>query len=140
MSNSAEPLVVFNQQGRIHVGTVCSDRVLNTINIAEFGNEVCDYVAANPGLNLLLDFESVDYLSSAVLTELLRVKQAVERGHGRLRLCAVSATIREIFEITRLDTVFSIHGEGLVMDIKRFERSIEIEEEDAQWKNGGPGR
>jgi anti-anti-sigma factor len=138
MNDEREPLVIFNQQGRIHVGTVCASRVLKSINIAEFGNEVLDYVRSNPGLNLLLNFESVDYLSSAVLTELLRINQAMEQVRGRLRLCAVSPTIQEIFQITRLDSVFSIHGESIALDIRRFERAIEIEEEEALWKNAGP--
>ena len=138
MNNEREPLVVFNQQGRIHIGTVCASQVLKSINIAEFGNEVLAYIKANPGLNLLLNFESVDYLSSAVLTELLRVNQAIQHSRGRLRLCAISPTIKEIFEITRLDSVFSIHGESLAMDLKRFERSLEIEDEEALWKNAGP--
>jgi anti-anti-sigma factor len=138
MSNDREPLVIFNQQGQIHIGTVCASQVLKSINIAEFGNEVVEYVKSNPGLNLLLNFESVDYLSSAVLTELLRVNQAVEQSRGRLRLCAISPTIKEIFAITRLDSVFSIHGESLALDIKRFERAIEIEAEESLWNNAGP--
>ena len=138
MNNDREPLVIFNQQGHIHIGTVCASKVLKTINIAEFGNEVLEYIKAHPGLNLLLNFESVDYLSSAVLTELLRINQAMAQVRGRLRLCAISPTIREIFEITRLDSVFSIHGENIALDLKRFERAIEIEEEEALWKNAGP--
>lgn len=140
MRSEREPLVIFNQQDRIHIGTVCASSVLKSINIAEFGNEILEYVKAHPALNLLLNFESVDYLSSAVLTELLRINQAVEQTRGRLRLCAISPTIKEIFEITRLDSVFSIHGESLALDIRRFERAIEIEAEEAQWKNAGPGR
>ncbi len=137
MNEAQEPLVIFNQQGRIHIGTVCASRVLKSINIAEFGNEVVAYVKANPGLNLLLNFESVDYISSAVLTELLRVNQTIEAARGRLRLCAISPTIKEIFEITRLDAVFSLHGEGVNLDLKRFERAIEIEEEETLWETGG---
>ncbi len=133
MNNTDDPLIVFNEQGRVHVGTVCASRVLKTLNIAEFGNAVLDYVQKHPGLNLLLNFENVDYLSSAVLTELLRINECVRRTRGRLRLCAVSPTIREIFEITRLDTVFAVHGEELDTDIRRFEKAIELEDEERKW-------
>ncbi|MBW7864025.1 MAG: STAS domain-containing protein [Candidatus Hydrogenedens sp.] len=138
MSEHDEPMVIFNEQPPIHVGTVSPSRVLRMVNIAELGVTVLAYVKKHPGLNLLLSFENVDYLSSAVLTELLRINQAIQECRGRLRLCAVSPAIQEIFQITRLDTVFSIHGEGVDVEAKKFARAIALEREEKAWESGGP--
>jgi anti-sigma B factor antagonist len=134
MTEDRKPLLEFRAEGRITVGTVQALSVLSTLNVAHFGKEALDYVHAHPGLNLLLDFTHVGYLSSVVLSELLRIKQAVYQVKGQLRLCGVSETIQEVFKITNLDRVFSIHGESSDIDVKRFERALEIAEEEDAWQ------
>ncbi len=134
MDKNREPLLHFEQSGRIHIGTISRSSVLSTLNIVEFGNEVLAYIEKHPKANLLLNFEHVDYLSSAVLTELLRIHKAIQQSNGKLRLCAVSPVIREVFEITNLDSIFVIHPDGAEADLKRFERSLDIEAESAAWE------
>lgn len=135
MSEAEGPLIEFQVRGRITIGTVRSSSVLSMINVAKFGQDVLAYVQQHPKLNLLLNFENVDYLSSAVLSELLKVKTAIDAAEGRLRLCAVSPVIHKAFEITNLDKVFIIHSDRAENDIKRFERSIDIAAQDAAWND-----
>lgn len=135
MNGKNDPLVEFEVVGRITVGTIRTSSVLSALNVAEFGNTVLDYIQEHPGLNLLLNFENVDYLSSAVLTELLRINKAINESNGRLHLCAISTVIREVFEITNLDRIFVIYEEGKTAGIKRLERSLNIAAQEAAWKN-----
>ncbi len=134
MAESAETLLTFKKRGRIVVGTIERSSVLSALNVSKFSTQVQDFVRENPGLNLLLNFEHVGYLSSVVLTELLRINKRVQETKGKLRLCAVSKTIREVFEITNLDSVFVVHEEGVEMDLPRFERSLDIAASEAAWK------
>lgn len=134
MSATKQPLLDFRTDGPIHIGTIRTSSVLSAVNVAEFGNEILGYIKEHPRLNLLLNFENVDYLSSAVLTELLRVNKAIQESDGRLHLCAVSATIREIFEITNLDRIFVINSDGVDSGIRRFKRSLEVAEKEAAWQ------
>jgi anti-sigma B factor antagonist len=140
MDGKKEELLVFEQRGQIWVGTVRTNSVLGAGNVVEFGNEVLGFIQRHPGLNLLLNFENVDYLSSAVLTELLRINKAITDTNGRLRLCAVSPVIREVFEITNLDKIFVIHSDGVAADLARFERAIQIEAQEAAWQEPGAER
>ena len=133
MPQSEGPLIEFQVRGRITLGTVRSSSVLSARNVARFGEEVIAYVNAHPKLNLLLNFENVDYLSSAVLTELLRIKGAVEHVTGNLRLCAVSPLIHKAFEITNLDKVFVIHADSAEQDVRRFERALNVAAQEATW-------
>ena len=135
MNEKSEPLVDFTRRGRIDVGTIHVSSVLSAINITAFGAEVLAYIAKRPGLNLLLDFQNVDYLSSAVLTELLKIKKSVLDSEGRLRLCGLSKTILEVFEITNLDKLFDLHQDDLEPNLQRFERSLDIAIQDAAWKD-----
>lgn len=134
MSEAGDQIVDFTEDGQVVVGTIRTSSVLSAINVAEFGNEVVSFVEARPAVNLLLNFEHVDYLSSAVLTELLRVNKAIETVGGKLRLCSVSKVILEVFQITNLDKMFTIFDEDLEGGLRRFQRALAIQAQEAAWK------
>ena len=134
MSEASDQILDFSQEGAVIVGTIRTSSVLSTINVAEFGNEVVAYVESRPEINLLLNFENVDYLSSAVLTELLRVNKAIEGVKGKLRLCSLSKVILEVFQITNLDKMFNIYNEDRDGGLRRFQRALAIQAEEAAWK------
>ena len=135
MSEAHDRIVEFEVQGKIVVGTIRTTSVLSAINVAEFGNEVVAKIEGNTGINLLLSFENVDYLSSAVLTELLRINKAIQEALGQLRLCGVSKVILEIFQITNLDKMFAIYHDDVTGGVRRFMRSLEVAAEEAAWKD-----
>lgn len=50
---------------------------------------------------LILDFEGLEYLSSAGLRVLLSAHKAfMKKGNGELVICHVNETIHEVFEVT----------------------------------------
>ena len=93
------------------------------------------YVEKHPRANLLLDFEHVDYLSSAVLTELLRLHKFLMDQGGHLRLCSLNDDIRKVFEITNLDKLFMIY-EDADAGVVKFKRSLAVEAQDRAWEPG----
>lgn len=135
MAEKKEPMVRFYKKGRITVGAIHSSSVLSMLNVMEFGKTVLQYVSIHPGIHLLLDFEEVSYLSSAVLNELLRINKAIQESQGNLRLCGISPTIKEIFTITNLDQIFNIHGEPVDKDIVRYERALAVAQEAEAWED-----
>lgn len=134
MGGKKATLVDFKESGRIVVGTVRASSVLSAINVAEFGRELLHFVEKKPRLNLLLNFEHVDYLSSAVLTELLRINKAVQEQDGQLRICAIAPSIREVFQITNLDKLFVLSEDDEESNVKRFERALDIAAQEAAWQ------
>lgn len=125
-------LLTFEERGEIVVGRVRAASVLDAVNVSQFGNEVLARVKDTPRINLLLDFQNVDYLSSAVLTELLRIGQAVRDNNGQLRLCALNRDVRKVFEITNLDKVFTIYDKA-ENAVTRFKRSLNVAAEEDAW-------
>lgn len=59
-------------------------------------------------LNLVVDLEQVDYMSSGGLRELVAALKRVKRDGGDLRLCAPSERVQEVLELAGLDTLFQI--------------------------------
>ena len=124
--------LTFEERGPVTVARIETASVLDALNVSEFGGELLRFVQGNPGRNLLLDFERVDYLSSAVLTELLKVHQVSADSGGGLRLCSLNADIRKVFEITNLDHHFVIY-EDVDVGVGRFLRSLDLAKEDETW-------
>ncbi len=68
-------------------------------------------VTASPpmdGPNTVLDFSQVEFISSAVLNRLIVLDRAISSMGGKLVLCGLSSSLRDLFSMTRLDQVFRI--------------------------------
>ena len=65
--------------------------------------------SASGGINLILDFCNVQFLSSAVLGLLIRISKKIYERDGQLRLCCIDPKIYEVFKITRLTKIFDIY-------------------------------
>ena len=59
---------------------------------------------------ILVDFEKLDYVSSAGLRVLLSTAKQLTRSGGELRLSNLNETVQEIFEISGFDTLLSVFG------------------------------
>lgn len=58
---------------------------------------------------LVLDFQGLEYLSSAGLRVLLGAHKAfMKRGSGKLVICHVNETIQEVFELTGFLDILNI--------------------------------
>ena len=58
---------------------------------------------------LLLDFTGVNYIDSSGLATLIEYFQAVQGFKGRLALASLSPRVKNVFEIVRLEQIFSLH-------------------------------
>ena len=58
---------------------------------------------------LILNFESVSYISSAGLRVLLLTAKTLEGNGAKLALCSLSEPIREVFRISGFDNIIPIH-------------------------------
>lgn len=128
-------IILFEEVGAITIGRIQSASVLDAMNVDQFGKELLDRVAQSEGIHLLLDFREVEYLSSAVLTELIRVHKSCEDRGGGLRLCALNADIHKVFEITNLDRYFTIYSDRAEEAARKFARSLTIEADEKAWSN-----
>ncbi|MCE9532645.1 MAG: STAS domain-containing protein [Planctomycetes bacterium] len=60
---------------------------------------------------IILNFSNVDFLSSAALGKLITFNRKVQNVRGKLILCGISPDIREVFQITGLDKLITIHAD-----------------------------
>ena len=60
---------------------------------------------------LLLNFQSVEYMSSAMLGKLIQLQKRCKNDKIKLKLCSISKNPLDVFKITRLDKLFEIHSD-----------------------------
>ncbi len=135
MAEEQPQLIAFREDAPITVGSIQKSSMLEGRVVEAFGKQALAFVKPRKGLNLLLDFAGVDYLSSAALTELIKTNDAVVAGGGAMRLCGLTPQIQKVFEITRFDKSFDIQpGENAARAVARFKRSIALAEEQEAWE------
>lgn len=135
MTTGDGSIVKYKKDGPIVIGTILTSSMLDAAHVTQFGEQVVAFVGRHPKIHLLLDFKNVGYLSSATLTELIRIKEAAEKDKGLLRLCNLSKDIYKVFKITSLDEHFSVHeDEDLELSLVRLRRIVERETEESSWR------
>ncbi len=58
---------------------------------------------------LLLDFSGVSYIDSSGLATLIEYFQATQSYGGKLALASLSPRVKNVFEIVRLEQIFSLY-------------------------------
>ena len=58
--------------------------------------------------SVVVDFESLDYISSAGLRVLLKAAKELKRSEGKIVLCSMKDYINEVFEIAGFVSLFPI--------------------------------
>jgi len=97
-----------SQELGITVVTFIERKILEAAAIVELGEELLRLVEKDGTRDLLLDFSSVEFLSSAALNKLIILDKKVKSKSGQLKLCGMTPEIREVFVITRLNQLFDI--------------------------------
>ncbi len=100
-------LRVSNQRGVIIVNFLTS-RILDQSNVQEIGDGLMGLYKKHGWKKIVLNFQGVDYMSSAVLGKLVQLYKLLAGADGQLYLCNISPDIYEIFEIMRFDQLFDI--------------------------------
>jgi anti-sigma B factor antagonist len=113
---------VQRNEGDIAIISFSQDHILDAVLIEKMGASLKALVDSEPRTKFVLDFDSVDYLSSSALGMLISLQKKVAMKGGQLKLCGIKDSIMEVFRITKLDEVFDIYkAEGAAVDA--FERS-----------------
>ena len=92
------------------VVTLTDEKLLENDDIKALEDSIMPLI--DGPVNLVVDFSSVQFLSSAVLGLLIRISKKVNERKGKLKLCGISPRIYEIFKITRLDEIFDIYDDA----------------------------
>lgn len=100
--------IVVAEEGPVSVVRFIDKKIVDSASIEQLGEEMNSLVSIDKREVILLNFEGVEFMSSAALNKLISLNSKLKAVQGRLKLCNLRAEIKEVFTITRLDRVFDI--------------------------------
>jgi anti-sigma B factor antagonist len=100
--------LLTQQKDDVLVGRFTSQKILSDALIRQIGNELLQLADEADG-KLLLDFQMVQFMSSAMIGKIVLLNKRCKSTKTKVKLCNIAPAIKEVFEITRLNKVFSIH-------------------------------
>ncbi|MCH2134929.1 MAG: STAS domain-containing protein [Phycisphaerales bacterium] len=83
--------------------------ILDESNIQQIGQELGDALEGKASPQMIIDFGNVEHLSSAALGILITMNNRIGDMGGRMCLANIRPQIFEVFKITKLDRIFTIH-------------------------------
>ncbi len=84
--------------------------ILDQQTIDQIGRELEQAALEAAGnRKLLINFHSVEYMSSAMLGKLVQLHKRCKTDKIKLKMCTISKNPLDVFKITRLDKLFEIH-------------------------------
>ncbi len=95
--------------GDIGIVRFATSRVLDGSNVEQLGQEFEYLVREKYIIKMIVNFEKVKYMSSAVLGKLITLNKMITGEKGKLKFCCIDPTVMEIFKIMKLDKLFKIY-------------------------------
>ena len=107
--NQAEPKIIIEYEGKVTIAILTEEKILQEVDIRGLKNSILSLIDQVSGINLIINFCNVKFLTSSALGLLIRVLKKMRETGGKLKLCSIDPKIYEVFTITRLDKVFDIY-------------------------------
>ncbi len=108
MSTPRKKALEVQDIGDVTLVVFTTNKILDDQVIQSIGEQLFSLVDSMGKKNILLNFNKVEYLSSAALGKLISLHKRVLGVKGKLALCCIAPSIFEVFEITGLKKVFRI--------------------------------
>jgi anti-anti-sigma factor len=98
--------IAHERDGEVIVVKLTGRLDSSTAKPAEDGLAAAIADAAGP--RVVIDMTGLTYVSSAGLRVLLLIDKRVKGGGGRMALCGLTPSVREVFSISGFDTILSL--------------------------------
>ena len=103
------------------VDFVDSGLMYETALVQEIGSELQSISNEHGQTRILLDFDRVQYMSSTMLAQLVKLAKTVEKGSGQLKLTGLGPVLRDTFRIGHFEPLFEIY-DNRASALKAFRR------------------
>lgn len=81
---------------------------MDAVTAPEYEKSLRDLISGGE-TNFVIDFEHLDYISSAGLRALLSTAKRIKAVNGKVLIANISGSAREVFDISGFSTMFPVH-------------------------------
>ena len=107
-TDTREPRLDVSRQGNRTSVRFLDCTSLNEYTADTVGQQLLALADNNPGQQVVLDLAPIEYLTSTVLSHLVRLHKRLLASGGRMTLENIRPAVRDVFRVTLLDRVFHI--------------------------------
>jgi len=100
-----------SKEGDVTIVKFLDKKILDETGVQELGVELFRLVEHDNRKQILLNFENVEFLSSAALGKLITLDRKTKAARGRLKMSNIRPEILEVLQITKLNKVFDIRAD-----------------------------
>ena len=111
MQQKKHSLINVTMFDDVGVVSFTTTQVLDGMNVQQLGTELQDLVESRYIVKMVINFENIKFLSSAVLGKLISLHKKIQQEKGRLAFCSIRDDIMQVFKITRLDKLIPIYDD-----------------------------
>ena len=83
-------------------------RIIDETRITNLGQELTELVNNPDNQKIVLNFEKVNFMSSAMIGKLVLFGNKCKSADVSLRLCNINENVDEVFQLMKLGKVFSL--------------------------------
>ena len=103
-----DKLVNVKKNEGVLILEIVPPKVVGEDDIEALYDEIMDEIPAGESPRIVVDFDNVEFISTGFLGQLTSVKNSLAKQDGRLILCSIRPTQREIFRVTHLEHFFEL--------------------------------
>ena len=107
--DKANPKISVDYFDNATVACLSDERILREHDIAAIERSIMPLIEKKEGINLIINFSNVKFLTSSALGLLICISKRAYENNGTMLLSNIDPKIYQIFKITRLNKVFSIY-------------------------------
>jgi len=100
-----------SKEGDVTIVKFLDRKILDETGVQELGAELFRLVEHDNRKQILLNFDNVEFLSSAALGKLITLDRKTKAARGRLKMSNIRPEILEVLQITKLNKVFDIRAD-----------------------------
>ena len=109
MAETNSGALMVQRIGEVHIIEFMETNILDQIVIERIKEQMLGVIEKAGHPKILISFENVKHISSAMLGTLMAVNKAVKSAKGELRLSSIDKNLMEFFKLARLDKVLKIY-------------------------------
>ncbi|MBM4077501.1 MAG: STAS domain-containing protein, partial [Planctomycetes bacterium] len=109
----------IDRNGLVTVLHLTKPRLSEEDNIEQLGQELSVLVDQFGCLKLVVDFEIVTFITSAVLGKFIALHRNLHRKEGQLAMCNMKGMVKDVLSATKLDEYF-LRADSVELAISSF--------------------
>ena len=85
---------------------------------AKAGAELFNLVEEQEVTKMVLSFDGVRFVSSSMLAQVIKLHKVLAKAKGKLRLCSLSSTVRDVLHASQLDKMLDVYEDEAAALVK----------------------